>query len=240
MKNVIGLGLFLLFLGTQANAAMIHDYDLTSSLNDILGGPSLTGNPANIGPTGYTFGAGTGGLTVSNAFSDPATYTIEMRFELNTDTSGQVWNDILNFHNSDHELYDECGSPCTLDLYPSAAGTTAIPSGQFVDLVFSRDGSTNTVSAWIDGSSEFLALDDSELRAVFSDTNNIARFFYDENGASENAPGTVSTIKIFDQAYTPDTLPDAGAVPEPASTFLMGAGLGAILLAVRRRASLGL
>ena len=45
----------------------------------------------------------------------------------------------------------------------------------------------------------------------------------------ENSGGTVTTIRIFDQAYTPDNLP----TPEPATLSLLAGGILAIWL--RRR-----
>jgi hypothetical protein len=210
-----------LCVASSGSAALIHSYDLTVSLNDALGGPALTGNPSNIGPSGYTFAAGAGGLTLSNALPDPATYTIRIVFQLDTVASQETWSNILNFHNSDYELYDYCGQstdygatdPCTVQLYPST-GAGGILSGVFTTLIFSRDGAHNLVQAWLDGAPILVDLDDSTGRAIFSDTNQIIRFFKDDpQTQTEDSPGVVSSIEIYDAVYTPA---DINGEPVPA------------------------
>jgi hypothetical protein len=220
-------------------AGMLHSYDLTSSLNDLVGSIALTGNPGNIGSNGYSFGAGPSGLTLSNGLSNGASYTIEMRFQLNTVASLQTWSDILNFHNADNELYDYCGpssdhgatSPCVLQLYATGSGG-AILSNTFVDMVINRDGGSGAVNAWLNGAQALTNVDDSTNNyAVFNDVNHIIRFFQDENGGGENSAGIVSRINIYDGAYTPNNLPGppTSGTPEPASMALFGAGAVALL-----------
>ena len=229
-------------LAPKASADLIHEYDLTSSFNDTLGGPSLT-HSGSLGPSGYSFLAGQGGLTLSNALPDPATYTIEISFELDTVSSGQRWSDILNFHNSDFELYDYCGvssdhgatSPCTLQLFPNT-GAGGILSNTFTDLIFSRDGSNNTVQAWLNGVQIIADLNDSGGTAIFNDTNNIIRFFKDDPATSgEDSNGTVTSINIYDKVYTPSNIPEP-SIPEPATLTLLGTGTIVLLGKLRRRA----
>lgn len=232
LKNVIAAAVIAACSMQAAHAVgLVHSYDLTNSFSDILGGPALTHSGA-LGPSGYAFAAGQGGLTLSNALSDPGTYTIEMNFKLDTVASGQTWSDVLNFHNSDYELYVYCGSSsdqgatsaCTLQLYPST-GAGGILSNVFTDMIFSRDGNTNLVQAWLNGVQIITDLNDSAGRGIFNDTNNIIRFFKDDTGTqTEDSGGVVTSIKIFDQAYTPTNIPAAPTVPEPATLALLGLG----------------
>ncbi|MBV8501659.1 MAG: PEP-CTERM sorting domain-containing protein [Paucibacter sp.] len=232
-------------LGASQNACagLIHSYDLTSSFADLLGGPSLSAGPGTIGPSGYSFSAGNAGLTLSGALPSASTYTIEMKFALDTAANTNAWSDVLNFHNSDDELYVFCGaspdhgatSPCTLQLYPYT-GAGGIMSNVVTDMIFSRDGSSNTVQAWLNGVQIISNMPDPSGFAVFNTPGNLITFFQDDTQTTvENAAGVVSSIKIFDQVYTPNNIPN-GSVPEPTSIALVGLGLLGIGAARRQHA----
>jgi hypothetical protein len=159
-----------------------------------------------------------------------------MQFEFTSLHNG--WQNIINFHNSDHELYTLCGSPCSLQVYPDAASSIPFVANTMYDLVFNHN-TAGDFNAYLDG---VLALhrdgisDPEPGRTVFSDTDNIIRFFYDEFGNSENSPGVVKTINIYDQAYDPNNLPTpTHGVPEPSTLVLTGLALLALSRKSHRR-----
>lgn len=98
------LSTLFIALPTTWGATLIHDYDLTTSLNDLIGSATLTGNGGAITAAGYGFGAEQG-LDVSSALPNDANYSILMDFSF-TDLSG--FRKILDFKNlaSDNGLYD--------------------------------------------------------------------------------------------------------------------------------------
>src|ERR1017187_6336549 len=81
--------LFGASLTAAAGITPSHSYDLTISLADSLGGPSLVPLGGTLVPgTGYVFGANQG-LNLSGAFANPANYSIRMTFKI-AKTSGFV------------------------------------------------------------------------------------------------------------------------------------------------------
>src|SRR5713101_4753955 len=103
---------------TASGATLTHNYVLSSSLSDTLGGPSLVADGGTQSGTGYTFAANQG-LNLSSALSNSGDYSILMDFSFSTLTG---FRKILDFQNrvSDAGLYNLNTS---LDFFPVASGS---------------------------------------------------------------------------------------------------------------------
>jgi hypothetical protein len=234
VRNCAYLAAFTLLLGfggeQSARASVTHMYDLTTSLNDTLGGPSLVPNPSSPGTltvgTGYVFGAGQG-LSLSNALSSPGSnYAIEMVFELdNVNGNGRANNGFAKLIDtkdltSDTAYYDFQGK---LSFFPTISSNAVLVNGVFADLLVSRDGTTGEIKESVNGI-QLLDFFDPTGIGVFSSTNDIIHFFEDDllvcstpGTDCEASSGTVTSIKIFDGP--------GSATPEPGTLALLGGGL---------------
>src|SRR4051812_2009214 len=75
------LGVLVLLAASDVRAVTLtHQYRLDGSYADDLGGPSLVPNGGTLGATRYTFGADQG-LSLSNALTNNADYSIELVFQ---------------------------------------------------------------------------------------------------------------------------------------------------------------
>src|SRR5579872_1794848 len=94
----------LLALPTVWGATLTHNYDLTNSLNDLVGSDTLTGDGGLVTASGYVFAANQG-LTVSSALTNTGNYSIVMDFSFH-DLGG--YRKILDFEDltSDLGLYN--------------------------------------------------------------------------------------------------------------------------------------
>lgn len=230
------LGLASLSLPTAAQAASVsHIYELNGSLADSLGGPSLVANGGTLGPTGYTF-ASNQGPSLSNAIN-PATYSIEMRFSLDTLTN---FRKILDFKDraSDNGLYN---LDTALNFFPVDTG----PGGAFtVDtiahVVLTRDDATDAVVGYVNGTQQ-IAFTDTLDRATFTGLGNIIHFLRDDFVTTEReaAGGFLDQIRLYNGALTAGEVADLfnggrppglpGQVPEPSTWLMLGTGLVALL-----------
>ena len=91
-------------LMTASGATLTHNYALSSSLSDTLGGPSLVADGGTQSATGYSFAANQG-LNLSSALSNSGDYSILMDFSFSTLTG---FRKILDFQNraSDAGFYN--------------------------------------------------------------------------------------------------------------------------------------
>jgi len=183
----------------DAGLAPVHVYELDGTLTDAMGGPDLAALGGSIFiPAGeYHFGPNQG-LNLSSANIDPTEYTIEIDFSFDALSGFQK---ILDFKNlvADAGLY-------TLDdtlrfFGPSFSSGSILAVDTLHHLVLSRDGATDEVRASIDGT-EVFSFVDTGGSAVFSATDQIIRFFQDDNatGQGEAESGFVDRIRIFDAA----------------------------------------
>jgi hypothetical protein len=241
---VWGLGCALaLLVATESRAdILIHHYDLTTSLNDTMGGPSLVADGGTlVAGTGYQFsgGAGQGGLTLSGGFgpggSFAGNYRIEIKFHFNG-FSNNGYQKIIDPKDQgiDQGLYAHRDSGTTMQLdYYTRPGTPAndhqgppeISLGApDIDVQLKRDGATGMVTGSVNGTPVFSYDDSVIMNAVFNGPNNIVHFFEDDHqtdGGNEQGPGVATEINIFG--------PGISVVPEPGSLAL--ALLGGLSLA---------
>ena len=207
---------------------LIHDYQLNGTLADALGGPALVDAGGTLGGTGYTFAANQG-LSLSNGLAGNGNYSIEMSFSFST-IGG--YRKILDFKDraSDNGLY---ALGAALNFYPIDTNGTAFGNDVNVNVVLTRDSSTDVVTGYLNGVSMWSFVDGGAL-AVFSGANDIVQFFKDDfaTGQGEASGGFVDYIRIYDGAIIP--APN-GNVPEPGTLALFGAAALAAGLRRRRR-----
>jgi hypothetical protein len=228
-------------LMTASGATLTDNYVLSSSLNDTLGGPSLVADGGTQSATGYSFAANQG-LNLSSALSNSGDYSILMDFSFST-LSG--FRKILDFQNraADAGLYN---LSTALNFFPPVTGSPGVFSPDVLArVVLTRDAGTGVVTGYVNGAQQ-LAFTDSTSIAVFGASNNIIRFFEDDNvtGQGEASGGRATEIQIYNGALSnadvlalggPSTTPVSG-VPEPAALTLVGFGLLSLGLVRRLKA----
>jgi hypothetical protein len=221
-------------LSSVSWAAPAHDYQLNGSFNDALGGPALVTGGGTLGAAGYTFGVNQG-LSLSNALSDGANYSIEMRFSFddNHTTNNTSWLKIIDFKNlsSDDGVYSYLSSGAkTLDYCVCGTqhnGTADVFSGgKLVDVLLTRDKATQVVKGYANGVEQFSFVDVTGS-AVFSSSDKVINFVRDDHAVTgEASSGFVDSIRVYNGAIVP--------VPEPETYAMLLAGLGLLSTVARR------
>ena len=206
-----------------AHATLVHDYELNGTLDDALGGPSLTPHGGALSLTGYTFGVNQG-LDVSGLSVDGAgPYAIDIGFSFD-ETGG--YRRILDFKNltSDTGLYN---FNSYANFYNEATGASPVfTAGQQADLVLTRSAS-GLVSTYVNNVLQFSFDDSVNQLAVFT----VLNFFIDDNVVpGEASSGFVDYIRIgnSDSDFHPS------AVPLPATLPLFASGIAALGYFARR------
>ena len=224
------------FAAVPASAAVVGDFRLDGSpANQVAGGFPLVSEGGTIGATGYSFAANQG-LVLSNTIPT-SVYSIEVAFSFALNSG---YRKLIDFKSltSDAGLYMLGGK---LNFYPVATGATIIPANQLMTMVLTRDAG-GIVTGYLNGVQE-LSFTDVSNYATFSDPQQLARFFHDDNatGGGESSAGFVDYIRIYDTALSGDevaglTPPGAvGTVPEATTWSMMIVGFGIVGGAMRTR-----
>ncbi len=225
---------------------LIGEFALQGSLNNnVSGGAALVSLGGQITSNGYVFGVNQG-LTFTSTALNPTSYTIELSFSTNLDST-QAWSKLVDFagQSSDNGLYIHNSSGFRLQFFPQSDATVSdFSAGTTFDVVLTRNSTTGVVTGYVDGQFRF-SFPDSGSIGVVTATNNTLHFFVDDHiQNTEASSGMLNYLRIYDGALTSSqvaTLYAAGApsaIPEPgASAATLGAAaLGLLVLrrSVRR------
>ncbi len=145
------------------------------------------------------FPLGNGLSLATNGVISSDNYSLVMLFRFEQ-TSG--YRKIADFKNGtvDYGLYNLSG---TLRFYTDATGTNSpITDNTYVQVVLARDGSTDQVTGYVNGTQEFQFTDTND-RAVIDASNTLRFLLDDEQTTSEEAAGAVARIRLYDAALTP-------------------------------------
>jgi hypothetical protein len=227
-----------LTFSAHATAALTADYRFQGNLNDSLpGGSALISNGGTVGATTYDFSYGQG-LFGSGILANGGDWSLVIRF-LFTENSG--FNKFVDFKNRG----SDCGeyvSPTIGFFCMTGSVGPVFATDIFHDVVLTRDGGTSAYNAYLDGSLVFSAVDTTN--AIF-DVNNGTMYFMGDDlvaGNTENSPGSVDRIRIYDGALTGAEVsqldlsePNGAGVPEPQTGALFGSAIAGLLMLGRRR-----
>lgn len=200
------------------------------ALVDLVGG----GNSANAfaketvdgsAHTVLTFPAGNGlVLSPTTGVMGNATYTIVVLFRFAT--VGQ-WDRIIDFKDgtADSGLYINPANGLT--FYPIANGATTVSADQWIQVALTRDGTTGTMTGYLDGAQQFSVSDTDGLGVI--DSSNVLRLFQDNTSGSatgEQSAGAVERIRISASVLSAQQIAALDRVP-PKQKVTLGATSGA-------------
>ena len=204
---------------------LTHSYQFQGNLDDSVGSLALISDGGVIGSGSYSFGMNQG-LVLTGALAAVDSYSIALNFNF---SSLNGWQKIIDFSGlgSDmgfYTLHDK------LDFYNinNAVGPTPLTVSTNVDVVITRDGSTQEFNAYLNGVKQFSFIDTGSLAVFNGGSGNSIHFFEDDSRTDfrEAAPGVVNSIRIWDGALTESQVSNINAVPIPAAAWLFAAGLG--------------
>ena len=182
---------------------------------------NFVGTTANDNQSGFT-------LNTTGLLSNLGIYTVEMVFKFTEREN--AWRRIFDVENrqSDNGFYVDPSNH--LDIYPIGGGSS-FTNGVYHDVFLSVNN--GSVSFYLDGSAQATVLTNQ-----MADSLNIMTFFLDNvvaGGQGEYSSGSIAQIKLYNAALGATEIPPVPSVPEPQTYALMLAGVGALLVAARRR-----
>ncbi len=221
MRNMLfaAVAASALMISNAASAGLIADFQLNNSfVNNAGGGVGITNNGGLLTAAALTFGANQG--PTLTGLGSLSVYTLETRFAFD-EISG--YRKIADFQNrtNDQGLYILNGA---LNYYPVITGSDTIAPSTYFTVTLVRDAS-NMLTGYLNGMQQWSFLDSSGLAVI----NGSLDLFRDDFqvGPHESSGGVVDYIQL--------SVPDGGAVPEPATWALMITGFGLAGVALRRR-----
>ncbi len=234
-------------LGSAASAqVLVHDYQFLGNLNDSVGSLAITSNGGVLGVGSLTFGANQG-PTLNAENSLVGNYSIGLRFSLSNLTS---YRKIIDFKGlaSDAGLYAQDGN---LIFFPATVfGAATFLAGRQIDVVITRDSSSNLFTTYLNGAAQFSFTDSSNLAVAgsLSPSSVPFSFFHDDfaTAGSESSAGVVNEIRVWNGALSASAVssafaplstgtPGVTAVPEPSTYALTGVIALTGMIALKRR-----
>ncbi len=209
--------------GFAAHAATPrHTFTFDTNIQASDSGAVLTDHGGRLENGAYVFEANEG-LTLTSALANPATYSIEMRFQLDDLTSG-FWRKLIDFQaqTSDAGLYLLQGQ---LRFFPeSTTGVAVVGESEWATVVLTRlpDG---TVSGYVNGALQWTGT----IGGGESATNTLVFLRDDERtDFREVSAGRLDYLRIYDDVLSGQEVADLTA-PEVAlverDLFVPGDGL---------------
>jgi Concanavalin A-like lectin/glucanases superfamily len=183
----------------------------------------------------------TGVQAQTNPFINSANYSAVLLSNFQTSPSSDGITKVMDFDNlsSDAGLYinDATGLLGFYNGSEMVLGTSMTPvvTGQYAQIVLTRDSSTNLVTVYVNGAAQFSFTDSTGL-AVLGDASNTGNAYltlYQDDGqgiggsiVNEGTVGNIARLRLYDGALSADQVAALDTVvPEPATCVLLALGL---------------
>ena len=201
----------------NANAGLIHDWQLNGNVNDTQGGnDAILLDNSGLTGDGYNFTASNGLSVDLTGLTDTETYTIEMALSL-TGYQSSVANSrgrfsgyqkLIDFKDlqADEGFYAYTDYFYFYDVSPELDDLT-FNIDEMMTMTVTRDGATDEVSAYLNGSLLW-RFEDLNNDAIVDSANNRLHFFQDDiTTQAEDAEGFVDYIRVYDDVRAPVSVP---------------------------------
>jgi hypothetical protein len=268
----IGVAMMLAAASAAHSQTLEADYQLqgvyTSSVPSGIGPLTVTGDSTQVTFVTDTVdaqtqqvlrigvsssGAEAGVQTQTNPFVNPANYSAVLLSNFQISTTNTGITKIFDFKNlsSDAGLYinDATGLLGFYDgaMVPMLLGASSTPfaSGEYVQIVLTRNSATNLVTVYANGTAQFSFTDSSGL-AILGDATNTGNAFltlYQDDGqgigssnVDEGTHGNIARLRLYDGVLTADQVGGLDrTIPEPATWALLAVGFATLLGSAPRR-----